>query len=141
MANYYGATRTNYFRVTDEEEYAKLYEGLYGCEDAVEDFSMEIDGIRYHGFGCYGSIGWTAPLDDKPDCDDLDGFIRELQKILPEDESFIVMESGHEKLRYVSGWVEVVTRKETKFEDLSSWAMEKARDMLGNPDFQSRLSW
>ena len=54
MANTNIIYRTNYFRVTDEEAYKKIYNNIY-AED-IEDFSEEKDGILYHGFGGFGSI-------------------------------------------------------------------------------------
>ena len=36
MANYYASTRTNYFRVKDEEEFRKFMAHVSGTEDRVE---------------------------------------------------------------------------------------------------------
>ena len=52
MANTNIIYRTNYFRVTDENAYKKIYNNIY-AED-IEDFSEEKDGILYHGFGGFG---------------------------------------------------------------------------------------
>ena len=59
MANYMATARTNYFRVTDENRYSELFDKLY-CEDSIEDFTENKDGIIYHGFGAYGSIDYLA---------------------------------------------------------------------------------
>ena len=56
MANTNIIYRTNYFRVTDEEAYKKIYNNI-NAED-IEDFSEEKDGILYHGFGGFGSISY-----------------------------------------------------------------------------------
>lgn len=56
MANTNIIYRTNYFRVTDENAYKKIYNNI-DAED-IEDFSEEKDGMLYHGFGGFGSISY-----------------------------------------------------------------------------------
>ena len=141
MANYCSCSRTNYFRVTDEEKYKSLFENLVGGEDEVHDFSKEENGVRYHAFGAYGSIDYVA-FNGGEDYDyDFDLFLEELQKILPDDEAFIYMESGHEKLRYITGLSVVVTKDKIESLDIRNAALEKARKMLGNPKFNSGLEY
>lgn len=141
MANYYCTSRTNYFRVTDEQKYAALYAGLYGSEDSVEDFTEKHNSELWHGFGSEGWMGWRVDPDDEPDCDGMDGFYEALQEILPDDEAFIFMEAGAEKLRYVTGYVVVVTAKKIRYMSLADWAVASAKDMLGNPDFQTKTEY
>ena len=138
MANYMATTRTNYFRVTDESRYSELFNKL-SCKDYIEDFTENKNGIIYHGFGAYGTISYLVGNED--DCEyDWDEFIKELQKILPDDEAFIYMESGYVKLRYVTGFVLVVTNKETKSMSLDRWAKEQAKLLLGD-DFETQTNW
>lgn len=139
MANYESTFRTNYFRTSDDEKYAELFKGIYG--ESLEDFTMNIDGVLWHGFGGYGSVGWCADPNDEPDCDDLSGFYAELQKILPDDEAFILMEAGAEKLRYVTGYADIVTAHSYDSVSLSEMARHTARKLLGNPEFQTRLEY
>lgn len=136
MANYMGTCRTNYFRVTDEEKYQELFSNLV-AEDNIHDFTRVKDRVLYHGFGSYDSITY---YDEESDECDFDFFLDELQKILPDDEAFIFMESGYEKLRYVTGYVVVCTSKEIKSMNMSSWAIVEARKMLGN-DFDTDLEF
>lgn len=139
MANYYATIRTNYFRVTDEEKYEWLFSGLCGeCE--VLDFTFEKDGVIWHGFGSYSSIGWINP--DTEDADyDFDEFCTLLSEIMPEDEAFIYTEVGNEKLRYISGFSVIVTKKDIQVIDLISRSIDKAREMLGNPEWKTKESW
>lgn len=140
MSNYNAATRTNYFRVTDEEKYKELFNHLVS-EDDVYDFSKEKDGILYHGFGSYGSIDYISPESDDEDPDyDFDQFLEELQKILPKDEAFIYMESGHEKLRYVNGFALICTKDEIRSVDLSVYVLREAKKMLGN-EFETQIEY
>ena len=136
MANYMGTARTNYFRVTDEEKWQELFNGLC-CQDAIHDFTEEKDGVKYHGFGAYDSIEY---IDEETEEYDFGVFVNELQKILPDNEAFIYMESGYEKLRYVTGFVLVVTNKETKSMSLDSWAISQARELLGS-NFTTKMNY
>lgn len=137
MANYMAVSRTNYFRVTDEEKYKELFEMLTS-EDTIEDFTETgIDGTIYHGFGCYGDVEY---YDEESDEYDFDGWLSKLQKILPDDEAFILESSGYEKLRYVAGWVVVVTRKEIASMSCDAWAKKKAKELLGQ-DFETKTEY
>lgn len=55
MANYVCATRTNYFRVKDEEEFRKLMSRVHG-EDAVDLWEKTVNDEKLFAFGCYGLI-------------------------------------------------------------------------------------
>ena len=113
MANYTCASRTNYFRVTDEAEYEKLFNCLCS-EDSIEDMSETRNGVIYHAFGSYGSIDYCD--DSDPDSmDDIEVFAKKLQKIMPDDDAFILFESGNEKLRYVTGTALIVTKNSIEY--------------------------
>lgn len=138
MANYMATARTNYFRVTDEVRYQELFNGLC-CEDTIYDLTEKQNGVKYHGFGAYSPIDYLVVDEEDWECD-FDEFITELQKILPDDEAFIYMEAGNEKLRYVTGFVMVVTKNEIKSMSLASWAKEQAKLLLGD-DFETKTEY
>ena len=59
MAKYEGAYRTNYFQVTDEEQYEKLFSRLSGND--LESFDdSEHPGL--HGFGGFGNLEYRDIL-------------------------------------------------------------------------------
>ena len=130
MADYLAVARTNYFRVTDEKKYQELFQHLV-AGDNIEDFTKELDGKLYHGFGAYATIDYKDNLDDKQSDCDFNYFIEELQKILPDDEAFIYQESGHEKLHSIDGYAIVVTSKEIVGESISSWSKDIVKELLG----------
>jgi len=132
MANYVSAMRTNYFRVTDEERYAEIF-GDLTSEGGVLDFTKSVEGTVLHGFGSYGGIDYCPGYNDEEAWDEygFDGFLLELQKILPGDEAFMCFEAGWEKLRYVVGVAVVCTADEIRSITLDSWAMLEARKLLG----------
>lgn len=93
MANYYGHTRTNYFRVTDAGRLKQIIDSARSGEDTISLFQRTIGDEIYYGFGCHDSISglcenWEQPnacnntdeLDDDEPSFDL--FIEELSEIL-----------------------------------------------------------
>ena len=140
MANYYGFSRTNYFRVTDEEKYKELF-NLLTAEDGIEDFTFEKDKVIYHGFGSYSSIYTKNSDEDEYGDEPVDNFICQLQEILPNDECFIYQEIGYEKLRYLTGFALIATHDKCDSVDISSDAIAKARELLGNDKFETRLDY
>lgn len=142
MANYIARCRTNYFKVTDEEKYRELFLRLIGDETEVEDFTVVENGITMHGFGCMSTIYFkTDDADEDEPSNEFESFLQELQPILPDGEAFIFTECGHQKLNHVSGYVTVVTKDEIKHLALGTLALILAREMLGNPNFETRMEY
>lgn len=136
MANYECTARTNYFRVTDEDRYQKLFSGLIG--DVMDFTKKNEEGVLLHGFGAYDSICWIEDGDKGEE--GFDSFCDKLREILPEDEAFIYLEAGSEKLRYVTGVFTVVTKKEVRWGEINDLAVSAARDILG-PDFKTEATY
>lgn len=138
MADYIAMGRTNYFHVTDEEKYQELIKGL-AVNGYWYDFSRAEDDGVIHAFGFDGSFDWVDPEDEDQDSN-LDYFLAEIQKILPDGEAFMCFEIGHEKFRYVVGEVCVVTKPEIAWFNLNNVAMDWARDVLGE-DFTTQTTY
>ena len=66
--------------------------------------------------------------------------IAKLQECLADKDAVIIMESGHEKLRYVTGSALIITSSETKYLDITKLAVEEAGKMLGK-DFTTRVDY
>lgn len=151
MAEYLCATRTNYFHVTDEKKYQELLAWVHGQD--FEDFTTkDEEGNLLHGFGAYDSLLFLPPVTeatcnacpDKKECDrsiedceydqddDFDGWAKELQTILPENEVFELMETGNEKLRYLVGYAVVVSKNEIKSISLSDWVDKTTNSLVGH---------
>ena len=178
--DYTSTTRTNYFRVTDEERYRKLVNNLSG--ERFKAFHDK-DDLSLHAFGADSSVSWYLPAstydeirsvydagdtlyDDngKPvDFEDIDMyeslydskgneaydkymndnilcFVKELVKILPEDECFVLIESGHEGWRYVTGYALVATRNDMRSVDLDSFINKSVKELLG-PEASTRWEY
>lgn len=154
MADYNSKTRTNYFSVTDEDQFRKIMAACKGS-DQIHACDNEKGGDeRKVGFYCDGSIlGLPYKLvDDEPvvtfdedeeeedlDCDiSGDLLFKALQEMLPDGEAIIITTVGSEKMRYLSGGCVVLTKDDEQYVDLSSKAIELARSMLRNPNFTTQ---
>lgn len=137
MANYNSVGRTNYFRVTDEKRWNELFENIsanYGKWDYSETTN---DGHILHCFACEGGLDYREPNSYDSE---LDYFISELQKILPDNDAMIYTESGHEKHRYVIGYSLVITSKSIDWLQLPELAMDVARTHLGK-NFTTQMDY
>lgn len=131
MANYYGTVRTNLFRVTDEDKYNEIF-GRLSAEDTIHDLTkVDENGNIFHGFGSYSIIDYIVEEDEEDTSGGIDGFITELQKILPDDEVFVYEEVGNEKLCYLVGLVVVATKDTVKINELAYVAKNLAKEMVG----------
>ena len=70
--------------------------------------------------------------DDIADLDSDDGFISKLQRLLHPDDAFVYIESGHEKLRYVSGSTIIATRDNMKYMSLDGIIESTIKEFLGD---------
>lgn len=119
MANFEIVTVTNNFKVNNK---AKLYEflGKLIGEDIYTDAYIDKDGNIYGWFGAYSDImyDFRNNEDKEEDYDDLDyeksfdEMVKVIQEILTEDSYCAIKSAGNEKLRFVSGDIVYITKKE-----------------------------
>ena len=107
MANYSGTLRTSYVAVKDTAAFHKWLAGFPGLEALHHKGGLlgfysedgELPGRRYP------DEGW-----DGEEIDDTT-FFDELATHLAEDQALVILHTGNERLRYLSGWAIVVTSK------------------------------
>lgn len=132
MANYYGQERTNYFKVKDVEKF-KAWADQFGLEiietkEQQEPFET-----------LYGLLPDTSNDDDgcfsiwNEDDGERIEFIDELSKHLTEGEIAIVVGSGAEKLRYISGYATAVNHAGEQVGISINDIYAKAADFFGKP--------
>lgn len=110
MANYYGAARTNYFRVKDPEAF-EAWASKYQVE-----VIKNADGLFGLLSDCPDSGSWPSSYfdEEKDDYVEID-IMQEVSAMLEDGEVAIFMETGAEKLRYLVGYaVAVNNRGETE---------------------------
>ena len=162
MANYYGNTRTNYFRVRDEKAFKEVMESIVAYEDSVEYWEKEIDGETYYAFGAHDSIAGVcecAHCNSCKDCENeelesneectqcecegeysYEAMTKALQKVVHPEDAIIITSVGNEKLRYVGGCSTIITKEEIKHVDLWSSSIESAREILKNDKYNTSYS-
>lgn len=146
MAEYICTTRTNYFHVKDPDAFRAFMGRVYGSMDSVSLWQdLDKDGKPVFGFGAHGAISGLknaeADNDDTLDESAYDELIRGLQEHVAEDDAVILLEAGHEKLRYVTGSATILTCGDHAHIDLACAAAKKASEMLGNPDWQTKCDY
>lgn len=134
MANWYGASRTNYFKVTDEERYQSLFNRLAGTDNEVEDFSTTRNGETYHAFGSYGDIlVKSESYDNGEEFSEWSDFLRSVGEILAPDSVFVYTIVGNEKLRYLTGICDMVFPNGRVIHcDLADFAHNSAKQFFGS---------
>ena len=103
---------------------------LLDCEIAA---LCEIDEKR-------ARIGLDAAGLDIPVFKDFDEFLNELQKILPDNEAFVLIEVGFEKLRYITGYSLILTSKVCEQIDLGIDTTKRVKELLGE-EYELRISY
>ena len=102
MANYYGQARTNYFLVKDAEAFktemanysVNVIEQKIGEETGYGILDEDSDG---------GGLQWSQFNEETEDYDDLVWEVI-IGNHLKDGEVCVLMETGAEKYRYLSGW-------------------------------------
>lgn len=143
MAYYAGFTRSNYFRVTDPDAFKKIMDAVLTDEDGLELWERTENGITCYAFGAYSSICGLRSEDEDDDGDEFEAeaVYEALTEVVAPDDAIIITEIGYEKLRYLTAYAVVVTRTEVEWVDLRSNALETARRLLRNPEFNPCMEY
>ena len=104
MADFNCCVRSNYFRVTDEEKLKHIIDSLEANGEIKLWDAYNENQERIFTFGCEGDI-WGSD----PDASNFDEDLKKIGELLPDGEALMVMQVGHEKLRYVSGIAYIIT--------------------------------
>lgn len=143
MANYYGLTRSNYFSVKDEAALRDIIDRLVVAECGEKFLFDEIvDGEKKWAFSAYGTLsGFPTAQKDEDDEYDLDSFLYALKDILSDGDAILITEIGNEKLRYFCAHTILITKDMIEGDDFFSHVLEKARKLLGDDGFTTRMDY
>lgn len=135
MANYEGTARSNYFQVKNEEEFT-----AWCNKRNLTCWQEQIDGKQVWAIASEDG-GWPNYEEDEEG--DNDGVFFhigckdigcELRRHLLAGECAILLESGHEKFRYVIGNARMITAEgHDKFFDMEQEIVKLARNLGYNP--------
>lgn len=137
MANYECVSRTNYFHVKDAETFREFMDSVI-ADDLHLWEEKDNDNNTVFAFGCEGTI---YGIHDENDDSSLDLFFTELQKHIADNDAVILTESGHEKLKYVTGYATIITHTGMQTLGIETFALAKAKEMLDNPDFETKTDY
>lgn len=133
MADYSCSIRTNYFRVKDEDKFRQIMSRVYGEYGTVTLWDQtDSKGNTKFGFGTYGSIrGWYENDSSFEEEGVLayDDFIHKLQECVADDDAIIILESGGENLRYLTGTADIITSDGYDYINIIDLAISRAREM------------
>ncbi len=142
MANFISCGRTNYFHVKDMDVFENIISRAMS-EDAVtvihSDSAPSMVGFIAPG-GIYGLYPENYDKDDDIEACEED-LMDAIQKVVADDDACIYTEIGHENMRYVSGGVYVITSKEVVYHDITNIGKKVARDMLGDPEWDTETTY
>ena len=146
MSDYICTVRSNYFHVKNPTSFRSFMGRVYGSVDRIFLWQeQDAEGRPIFGFGSYGAIAGLkkaeADDDDLLDESAYDEFIRGLQEHVAENDAVILMETGHEKLCYVTGAATILTSGGQEYLSLVELAAKRASEMLGNPGWSTQCDY
>jgi hypothetical protein len=158
MSDYTCKTRTNYFRVTDEDQFKEFMSACVGDGNkVVKLIDRQRNGITLFAFCLDGKInGLRYKIEDGKAvialCEDeavnfpefdvsWDLLHRSLQSVLPDGEAIIITEIGAENTTYLLACCTVITRNKVEELDFEEKELELARSMLGNPAYTTEMDY
>ncbi len=144
MADCISRVRTNYFGVSDMDEFREKLK-IFGIVPVEENaYGHRISFINDNDPAKVG-IALDCSYGDLADTDDEDGYGLTLADLIQDHilngDACIITEVGYEKSRYVYGVAKVITAKEKRTVDIDVFSKAAARELLGNPDWDTQMDY
>lgn len=140
MADYEGMTRTSYFRVKSPKRLKEILKRCSSEGTQIELTETVINGKKHYSFCCESCItGLRLKKTALQDTGSYSKLISALQSNLYPGEAMVIMEVGHEKLRYLVAAATVITKDACEEINLCNCASKAARKLLGNPNYTLRM--
>ena len=133
MANYYGFTRTNYFRIKNEEAFKEYINTLATTDGDFELWTKEDNNETYYAFGGNGSL-YSIENDEED-------IYQKLSEYVHQHDAIIITEVGYEKLRYLTGVSMVITQKGYEVVDLYDASLNKAKQLLSDETYKTNFAY
>lgn len=152
MSNYVGMYRTSYFRVTDEEKYRALVDGIKTENELCDFRKIDNEGLWHSLASKSPFVFYPEPLEYKieeyksehPNASeeelknlrfeanvDIDEFFNRLSEIMHEDDACVFIEIGYEDLDFMICHTFVVTKGNVRYRSIENSAREFVLDLLG----------
>ena len=91
-----------------------------------------------------GGIGGVNPEDENAEeveDSEYDTVIDDLQTFVADGDAIIILECGHEKLRYIVGSALIITKDQCESMDIADLAASQAARLLGDPSWCTRCEY
>ncbi len=124
MSDWYGAARSNYFKVKDKKEF-KVFCDNWNVE-LIDNQNEEVGFLSNDSFGHLPECRYDAHGNEIES-----GFIEALSKHLMDGQVAICMEAGAEKLRYITGYAIAINNK-GQYREINLDDIYKKAEKLGN---------
>lgn len=126
--NFYGSSRTSYFKIKDEAKFLEWVSTLDGVE--AREKATELEGKLF----CLiartesGEFPWSAYDEEADEFEDF-SMEEQLARHLADGWACVTIEVGAEGLRFLQGYCSVTTNKGVlKSTELNSWAAEVCKE-------------
>ena len=134
MANYEAYARSNYFHVNNMKNFLKWMKMYLPDAHLFTKDNKKKEAITEQDLVAFGMESDVYLKDE-------DQAISSLQELLLEGEACVVMETGHEKLRYVAGHSTIFTKNTVEYVSLDEKTRSYCAELLGQPDYQLDISY
>jgi hypothetical protein len=136
-----GLTRTNYFRVDDETKFKDIISKTSTYEGDIDIWSKDIEGQKYFAFGTTSDIfGFKKYVCEEHFEYDLDSFLEALQEVVNPNDAIIIVGNGYERPEYLFGHTTIITKDDIKYSNIWNDAIDNAKLMLGNKEYDPELT-
>lgn len=125
MANWYGASKTNWFAVKDVETFVDVVDSMDGTESGIY---CSKDGNKV----CLSVYDdWPTWINHEDGSEEEVDFLGTLAKHLEDGEVIVSETIGNEKLRYLTGYASAINNKGERI-DISLYDIyERAKELCG----------
>lgn len=141
-------TRSNRFKVLNEERYAQLFRKLstYSNEPVEDEVTTTDDGSIVHRFWANEDVIFTEEENSNNLLPLEEGWLQELQKILPDGEAVIIIRTAFESTEdssqaYDNSYYSIITRDHIRHGDINGAAIDVAKQMLDNPNWNTTIEF
>lgn len=134
MANYEAYARSNYFHVNNMKNFLEWMEMYLPDAYLFTKNNEKKEAITEQDLVAFG-------MESDFYLEDEDQAISKLQELLLEGEACVVMETGHEKLRYVAGHSTIFTKNTVEYISSDEKTRSCCAELLGQPDYQLDISY
>ena len=137
MSTYYTWTKTNWFRVSDENKFKDILNNLSIFSETddkiIHNSYKDNDGYYHHRLMCYGELLGKYDQDNEEYEDIETALYKPLQELLPSNSDvFVLKYVGVEKLRSVDSGYTIVTKHDIVYNNIDRVIDKNVSELIGD---------